>query len=82
LLEADVGRDALCHLAHDPPTFQICKYLYRVFDHSDGKKIQNIFNFFLVMARATSERKFTGLKRLHCVVVFMQTLGRKGSKGA
>ncbi len=34
------------------------------------------------MARATSERKFTELKTLHCAVVFMQALGRKGSKGA
>ncbi len=34
------------------------------------------------MARATSERKFTELKTPHCVVVFMQALGRKGGKGA
>jgi hypothetical protein len=79
MVEADMGGDALCHLAHDPPTFQIWEYLYQVFDHSDGKKIQF---FFLVMARATSERKFTELKTPHCVLVFMQALGRKGSKGA
>lgn len=45
MVEADMGGDALCHLAHDPPTFQIWEYLYQVFDHSDGKKIQFFFFF-------------------------------------
>jgi hypothetical protein len=44
MVEADVGGDALHHLAHDPSTFQICEYLYEVFDHSDGKKIQFFFS--------------------------------------
>jgi hypothetical protein len=46
MVEADVGGDTLCQLAHDPPTYQICKYLYQVFDHSDGQKIQYIYIFF------------------------------------